>query len=108
MQIFIKNYAEYDSSLDVIKLTPADTILCSMQTLYYLADCGVFDKEAFLWKDKRKPNGKKELRGKQATELYPKFDTEFGYLEGDMIVGKYHKSAVITLAEKQSKAITTL
>ena len=31
-----------------------------------------------------------------------------GNLEGDTIVGKHHKSAVVTLVEKQSKAIITL
>ncbi|MDQ8780779.1 IS30 family transposase, partial [Streptococcus ruminantium] len=68
------------------------------------------------WQGKRNPNGKKETRGKQAfrrnirerTEMYPEFESEFGHLEGGTIVGKNHKSAVITLVEKQSKAIITL
>lgn len=39
---------------------------------------------------------------------YPTFDEEFGHLEGDTIVGVRHKSAVITLVERLSKAIITL
>ena len=68
------------------------------------------------WQGKRKPNGKKERREKQAfrrdlrerADVYPNFETEFGHLEGDTIVGKNHKSAVITLVEKQSKAMIVL
>ncbi|BDP76792.1 hypothetical protein EfmAA242_10200 [Enterococcus faecium] len=33
---------------------------------------------------------------------------EFGHLEGDTIVGIHHKSAVITLVERLSKAIIAL
>ncbi len=87
-----------------------------MRTLYRLADHGVFKKEDLPWKGKRKPNGHSEKRGKQAfrrdlrerAELYPDFHTEFGHLEGDTIVGEKHKSAVITLVERLSKAIITL
>ncbi len=116
VKVVIQNYLERDWSLDVIKGTYPDKIPCSMRTLYRLVDCGIFDKEDLSWKGKRKPNGKKETRGKQAfrrdirerAKLFPDFDSEFGHLEGDTIVGKNHKSAVITLVEKQSKAIITL
>lgn len=55
-------------------------------------------------------------RGKQAfrrdlrerAELYPDFHTEFGHLEGDTMVDEKHKSAVISLVERLSKAIITL
>lgn len=65
---------------------------------------------------KRKPNGYKEKRGKQAFKRniserekdYVVFEEEFGHLEGDTIVGIHHKSAVITLVERLSKAIITL
>ena len=40
--------------------------------------------------------------------MYPNFETEFGHLEEDTIVGKNHKSAATTLVEKQSKAIIVL
>lgn len=65
---------------------------------------------------KRKPNGYKEKRGKQAFKRniserekdYVVFEEEFGHLEGDTIVGNHHKSAVITLVERLSKAIIAL
>ena len=87
-----------------------------MRTLYRLADCGILKKEDLPWKGKRKPNGHSEKRGKQAlrrdlrerADSYPNFKTEFGHLEGDTIVGEKHKSAVITLVERLSKAIITL
>ncbi len=49
---------------------------------------------------KRKPNGYKEKRGKQAFKRkflsakkdYVVFEEEFGHLEGDTIVGIHHKS----------------
>ena len=39
---------------------------------------------------------------------YVVFEEEFGHLEGDTIVGIHHKSAVITLVERLSKAIIAL
>lgn len=88
-----------------------DRVSCSMRTLYCLADVGVYDKMDYPWKGKRKPNGQKETRGKQAfhrdlreiSDIYPNFKAEFGHLEGDTIVGEKHKSAVITLVERLSK-----
>lgn len=82
-----------------------------MRTAYRLADNGVFNKMDFPWKGKRKQNGQKETRGKQAfrrdlhdrADIYPDFNTEFGHLEGDTIVGEKHKSAVISLVEVAQK-----
>ncbi|EFW37949.1 hypothetical protein HMPREF9554_01549 [Treponema phagedenis F0421] len=63
-----------------------------------------------------KPNGHKEWRGKQAfrrtlcdrASEFSNYESEFGHLGGDTIVGKDHKSAVITLAERVSKVIIAL
>src|SRR5699024_6383649 len=41
-------------------------------------------------------------------KAYPKYEDEFGHLEGDTIIGKNHKSAVITFAERVSKLIIAL
>lgn len=49
---------------------------------------------------------RRDLR--ERADSYPNFKTEFGHLEGDTIVGEKHKSAVITLVERCSKAIITL
>ena len=41
-------------------------------------------------------------------QAYPSYHKEFGHLEGDTIIGKNHKSAVITFAERASKLIIAL
>ncbi|MDQ8541573.1 hypothetical protein Q3F84_15075, partial [Enterococcus faecium] len=66
---------------------------------------GIFDIDTLPMRGKRKPNGHQEKRGKQQyqrsihdrSDNYPDFNSEFGHLEGDTIVGIHHKSAVITL-----------
>ena len=76
----------------------------------------VLDRSSLPMKGKRKPNGHQERRGKQSfrrtlsdrAQDYPAFPQEFGHLEGDTIVGRHHKSAVITLVERLSKVIITL
>ena len=101
---------------DVIIGRAEFTISCSVRTLYRLFKRGQFDSSTLPMKGKRKPNGHKEKRGKQAfkrtihhrNEEYDNFNNEFGHLEGDTIVGKHHKSSVITLVERLSKVIITL
>lgn len=91
-------------------------ISCSVRTLYRMFKDQIFDVGYLPMKGKRKPNGHKETRGKQAFRRsihdrntdYDNFNHEFGHLEGDTIVGGKHKSAVITLVERLSKAIITL
>lgn len=91
-------------------------IACSVRTLYRMFKDQTFDSKRLPMKGKRKPNGHKETRGKQAfrrsihdrTHDYTHFNHEFGHLEGDTIVGGKHKSAVITLVERLSKVIITL
>ncbi|HFR3691639.1 TPA: hypothetical protein ACHVE4_000789 [Streptococcus suis] len=63
---FIQTHLDRSWSLDVIKGTYPDRISCSMRTLYWLADRGVFKEEDLPWKGKRKPNGHSEKREKQA------------------------------------------
>lgn len=102
---------------DVIIGRAEKKIDCSMRTLYRrFKDSDMFDVQTLPMKGKRKPNGHKEKRGKQAFKRqlrdrqrdYPDFVTEFGHLEGDTIVGLNHKSTVITLVERLSKLIITL
>ncbi|MHC0240605.1 IS30 family transposase, partial [Enterococcus faecium] len=77
---------------------------------------GIFDIDTLPMRGKRKPNGHQEKRGKQQyqrsihdrSDNYPDFNSEFGHLEGDTIVGIHHKSAVITLVERLSKVIITI
>ncbi len=84
-------------------------------TLYRRVREGMFDKHLLPMKGKRKPNGHKEKRGKQAFTRniaqrkidHPNVEKEFGHLEGDTIVGLKHKSAVVTFAEPLSKMIFT-
>ena len=85
-------------------------------TLYRRIKEGQFNVKLLPMKGKRKANGHKETRGKQAftrniaerQENHPHVDEEFGHLEGDTIVGVKHKSAVVTLAERISKLIFTV
>ncbi|WP_225743103.1 IS30 family transposase [Marinilactibacillus sp. Marseille-P9653] len=101
---------------DVIIGRAEKPIACSVRTLYRQFKQGLFDQATLPMKGKRKPNGHKERRGKQAFKRniserlddYPHFTKEFGHLEGDTIVGVHHKSAVITLVERLSKVIITL
>ncbi|WP_316400461.1 IS30 family transposase, partial [Enterococcus faecium] len=91
-------------------------IACSVRTLYRMFKDKTFDPHDLPMKGKRKPNGHKEKRGKQAFKRniserkkdYVVFEEEFGHLEGDTIVGIHHKSVVITIVERLSKAIIAL
>ncbi len=115
-QLLIEAYLKQDWSLDVIKGCFPERISCSMRSLYRLVERGIFQKSLLPFKGKRRPNGQEEKRGKQAFRRtlrereasFPDFFQEFGHLEGDTIVGKQHKSAAITLVERQSKAIIVL
>ena len=102
---------------DVITGRNEIDIGCSMRTLYRrFKDSPLFDITTLPMQGKRKPNGHQEKRGKQGNKrslddrqkAYPAFENEFGHLEGDTIIGKDHKSAVITLAERVSKLIIAL
>ena len=67
-------------------------------------------------KGERKKDRSVQKRGKQVfkrsihdrLKYYPNFATEFAHFQGDKIIGKDHKSCVITLVEKESKVIVTL
>lgn len=115
-QEYIQKMVAQGWTPDVIIGRAERFIACSSRTLYRQFKQGFFDQTTLPMKGKRKPNGHKEKRGKQAFKRnisekltdYPQFEDEFGHLEGDTIVGIHHKSAVITLVERISKAIITL
>ena len=89
---------------------------CRVSTLYRRFRQGLFDITKLPFKGKRKTNGHKEKRGRQGftrdlrarEKEHPNFAVEFGHLEGDTIVGKAHKTAIITLVERKTKSIIAL
>lgn len=115
-QTYIKDKIAQGWTPDVIIGRAEESIKCSVRTLYRQFKEKIFDETTLPMKGKRKPNGHKERRGKQAFKRniaerekdYPNFTKEFGHIEGDTIVGVQHKSAVITLVERLSKVIITL
>ena len=113
---YITERASEDWTPDVIIGRAERTFSCSVSPLYHWFNTGEFDVLHLPMQGKRKPNGYKEKRGKQAFKRniserekgYVVFEEEFGHLEGDTIVGIHHKSPVITLVERLSKAIIVL
>ena len=119
--IEINELLDKDWSVDAIcgrdKLVESDE-RCSTKTLYRMVKDGLFDETKLRRNGKRKKNYQKETRGKindcktihERDEKYPKANPsiEFGHFEGDTIVGKKRKSAIVTLVERQSKYIVLL
>lgn len=111
---YIKKKVDQGWSPDVIIGRNELPLGCTARTLYRrFKDSELFDPSTLPMKGKRKPNGYQEKRGKQhfrrtiedRQKENPQYEKEFGHLEGDTIVGKDHKSAVLTLVERISKLI---
>ncbi|BDP48914.1 IS30 family transposase [Enterococcus faecium] len=101
---------------DVIIGRAERTFSCSVSTLYRRFKTGEFNVLHLPMQGKRKPNGYKEKRVKQAFKrnITSSCERTNGFFPsgsaspGDTIVGIHHKSAVITLVERLSKAIIAL
>lgn len=114
---YVKEKVDLGWTPDVIIGRNEMPLNCSVKTLYRRFKEGkIFSEKTLPMKGKRKPNGYQEKRGKQTfclglderKEQYPNYEQEFGHLEGDTIVGRKHKSAVLTLVERISKLIIPL
>lgn len=95
------------------------TISCSMRILYRMFARGQYNfaVQQLPMKGKRHPNGYVERRGKaghlgrsiyQRYHDFPHYQHEFGHFEADTVQGKAHRSAVMTLVERQSKVMIVL
>lgn len=110
--LFFKKYAP-DIITNELRKNNSSTI--STKTLYNMFKHKQhgFDEKYLLRKGKNKPHKTKETRGKlsnsksihERDKLIPdiKNTLDFGHFEGDTIVGKDHKSSIITLADIKSK-----
>ena len=113
---YIKDMADKGWTLDVIIDRADQPISCSVSSLYCRFKQGEFNVLHLPMKGKRKANGYQERRGKQVFKRniserekdHVNFETEFGHLEDDTIIGVRHKSAVIKLVERLSKVIIAL
>ena len=92
---YIKDMADKGWTPDVIIGRADQPISCSVSTLYRRFKQGEFNVLHLPMKGKRKANGYQERRGKQAFKRniserekdHVDFETEFGHLEGDTIIG---------------------
>ncbi|WP_425376605.1 IS30 family transposase [Spiroplasma endosymbiont of Aleiodes alternator] len=112
-----KNYA-LDIIANFLKENKIKSI--STKTLYNMFKTNRmgFDENNLLRKGKNKPHKRKETRGRinncksihERNLIIPNIKNiqEFGHLEGDTIIGKDHKSSIITLADIWSKTTIPL
>jgi IS30 family transposase len=117
----IDNLLDQEWSPDAIcgrdKKLGIENRICT-KTLYRMIKDNVFDYRKLVRKGKNRRRGESETRGKinncktihQRDEEYPEVleNIEIGHFEGDTIVGKDKKSAIITLVDRASKYMILL
>src|SRR5699024_4173473 len=108
---YIKEKVRDGWTHDVIIGRNERAISCSFRKVYRNFNLGEFDVNALPMQGKRKQNVHQENRGRQSfrcsisdrDQEHPNYQKEFGHLDGYTIVGRHHKSAIITLVERLTK-----
>lgn len=115
---YIKEHESKGWTPDILCNHPSSPLKISTKTLYRrYKDDERLSQYNLPMKGKRKPNGYTEKRGgsqsfcltiEDRERIFPNYESEYGHIEGDSIIGKAHKSRAITLAGRKFKTMTTL
>src|SRR5699024_7774133 len=95
--VFIEEYHAFDlSGRKIAKILKRRQEQLPMQ----------LEENQMVTKKKEEKNFKRSIRDRDPDHL--DYQEEFGHLECDTIVGRHHKSAVITLVERLTKCIIAI